>query len=215
MGVMMGTTNVGKPQRKTRIQRANEQKILEAALEVFSQHGFRGSTIDQISEEAGMSKPNLLYYFKSKQDIHETLLSRLLDSWLAPMRALSEDGDPLEEILNYVRLKVEMSRDFPRESRLFANEIIQGAPRIKPILEGEINDLLNEKAAIIGNWMEEGKLKKVDPKHLIFSIWATTQHYADFEEQVRMVLGRGIDDPVEFENTKAFLVNMFTSMLKN
>ncbi|MCZ4271095.1 TetR family transcriptional regulator C-terminal domain-containing protein [Maritalea porphyrae] len=211
---MMGTAKVEKPQRKTRIQRANEQKILEAALEVFSQHGFRGSTIDQISEEAGMSKPNLLYYFKSKQDIHETLLSRLLDSWLAPMRALSKDGDPLEEILNYVRLKVEMSRDFPRESRLFANEIIQGAPRIKPILEGEINDLLNEKAAIIGNWMEEGKLKKVDPKHLIFSIWATTQHYADFEEQVRMVLGRGIDDPVEFENTKAFLVNMFTSMLK-
>ncbi|WP_419719581.1 TetR family transcriptional regulator C-terminal domain-containing protein [Maritalea porphyrae] len=210
----MGTAKVEKPQRKTRIQRANEQKILEAALEVFSQHGFRGSTIDQISEEAGMSKPNLLYYFKSKQDIHETLLSRLLDSWLAPMRALSKDGDPLEEILNYVRLKVEMSRDFPRESRLFANEIIQGAPRIKPILEGEINDLLNEKAAIIGNWMEEGKLKKVDPKHLIFSIWATTQHYADFEEQVRMVLGRGIDDPVEFENTKAFLVNMFTSMLK-
>jgi TetR/AcrR family transcriptional regulator len=211
---MMGTAKVEKPQRKTRIQRANEQKILEAALEVFSQHGFRGSTIDQISEEAGMSKPNLLYYFKSKQDIHETLLSRLLDSWLAPMRALSKDGDPLEEILNYVRLKVEMSRDFPRESRLFANEIIQGAPRIKPILEGEINDLLNEKAAIIGNWMEEGKLKKVDPMHLIFSIWATTQHYADFEEQVRMVLGRGIDDPVEFENTKAFLVNMFTSMLK-
>ena len=210
----MATTEVEKPQRKTRIQRANEQKILEAALEVFSQHGFRGSTIDQISEEAGMSKPNLLYYFKSKQDIHETLLSRLLDSWVDPMRELSADGDPLEEILNYVRRKIEMARDFPRESRLFANEIIQGAPRIKPILGGEINDLLNDKAAIIANWMDEGKLKKVDPKHLIFSIWATTQHYSDFEEQVRVVLGRGIDDPAEFENTKAFLENMFTSMLK-
>jgi len=181
---------------------------------VFSRHGFRGSTIDQISEEAGMSKPNLLYYFKSKQDIHETLLSRLLDSWLAPMKELSKDGDPLEEILNYVRRKVEMARDYPRESRLFANEILQGAPRIKSILEGEVNDLLNEKVAIITGWMDNGELKTVDPKHLIFSIWATTQHYSDFEEQVRMVLGRGIDDPVEFENTKAFLVNMFTSMLK-
>ncbi len=156
----MATTEVEKPQRKTRIQRANEQKILEAALEVFSQHGFRGSTIDQISEEAGMSKPNLLYYFKSKQDIHETLLSRLLDSWLDPMRELSADGDPLEEILNYVRRKIEMARDYPRESRLFANEIIQGAPRIKPILGGEINDLLNDKATIIAKWMDEGKLKK-------------------------------------------------------
>jgi len=138
----------------------------------------------------------------------------LLEAWLAPMKELSKDGDPLGEILNYVCRKIEMSRDFPRESRLFANEIIQGAPRIKPILEGEINDLLNEKSAIIAQWMEEGRLKKVDPKHLIFSIWATTQHYADFEVQVRMVLGRGIDDEVEFENTNTFLVNMFTSMLK-
>ncbi|MFT6657677.1 TetR family transcriptional regulator C-terminal domain-containing protein [Maritalea sp.] len=210
----MTATKVEKPARKTRIQRANEQKILDAALEVFSQHGFRGSTIDQISTQAGMSKPNLLYYFKSKQDIHETLLSRLLDSWLDPMKELSEDGDPLGEILNYVVRKIEMSRDFPRESRLFANEIIQGAPRFKPILAGEVNDLLNDKSLIISKWMDEGKLKKVDPKHLIFSIWATTQHYADFEEQVRLVLGRGIDDPAEFENTKAFLVNMFTSMLK-
>lgn len=202
------------PRRKTRIQRENEQKILDAALQVFSQHGFRGSTIDQISDQAGMSKPNLLYYFKSKQEIHEILLSRLLDSWLSPMRELSQDGDPLGEILNYVIRKIEMARDFPRESRLFANEIIQGAPRIGPMLEGEINELLEEKAAIMRKWMADGKLKTVDPKHLIFSIWATTQHYADFEEQVRMVLGRGIDDPAEFENTKAHLVNMFTAMLK-
>ncbi|WP_424981745.1 TetR family transcriptional regulator C-terminal domain-containing protein [Maritalea sp. S77] len=202
------------PKRRTRIQRANEKKILEAALEVFSQNGFRGSTIDQIAEEAGMSKPNLLYYFKSKQDIHETLLSRLLDSWLAPLRELSEDGDPLEEILNYVRRKIEMARDFPRESRLFANEIVQGAPRIKPILEGEINQLVLDKSAIMRKWMQEGRIKQVDPRHLIFSIWATTQHYADFEVQVKVVMGQGIDDPAQFETTKAYLEQLFTSLLK-
>ena len=83
-----------------------------------------------------------------------------------------------------------MTRDFPRESRLFANEIIQGAPRIKPILEGEINALLETKAKIMTKWMDEGKIKRVDPKHLIFSIWATTQHYADFDVQVRLVAWR-------------------------
>lgn len=201
------------PKRRTRIQRENEKKILEAALEVFSQNGFRGSTIDQIAEEAGMSKPNLLYYFKSKQDIHETLLSRLLDSWLAPLRELSEDGDPLEEILNYVRRKIEMARDFPRESRLFANEIVQGAPRVKPILEGEINDLVVEKSKIIDRWMQQGRIKHSDSRHLIFSIWATTQHYADFEVQVKTVMGQGIDDPAQFNATKAYLEQLFTSLL--
>lgn len=210
----MSLTGSEKPQRKTRIQRANEQKILEAALDVFSRNGFRGSTIDQISEAAGMSKPNLLYYFKSKQAIHETLLARLLESWLDPMKELDPEGDPLEEILNYVRRKIEMTRDFPRESRLFANEIIQGAPRIKPILEGEINALLETKAKIMTKWMDEGKIKQVDPKHLIFSIWATTQHYADFDVQVRLVLGENIDNPDQFEKTKAYLENLFTSLLK-
>jgi len=204
---------VEKPKRKTRIQRANEQKILEAALEVFSRHGFRGSTIDQISDEAGMSKPNLLYYFKSKLDIHETLLSRLLTSWLDPLREFSAEGDPLQEILGYVTRKIEMARDYPRESRLFANEIIQGAPNIKAILEGEINDLIDEKAKVIANWMAEGRLKQADPKHLIFSIWATTQHYADFDVQVRLVLGDGINNEVEFEKTRAHLMQMFTSLL--
>ena len=161
-----------------------------------------------------MSKPNLLYYFKSKQAIHETLLARLLESWLDPMKELDPEGDPLEEILNYVRRKIEMTRDFPRESRLFANEIIQGAPRIKPILEGEINALLETKAKIMTKWMDEGKIKRVDPKHLIFSIWATTQHYADFDVQVRLVLGENIDNPDQFEKTKAYLENLFTSLLK-
>ena len=83
-----------------------------------------------------MSKPNLLYYFRRKEDIHETLMQRLLDTWLAPLRELDDIGDPMTEIRSYIRRKLEMARDFPRESRLFANEILQGAPRIMPTAGG-------------------------------------------------------------------------------
>ncbi|TIV76235.1 MAG: TetR family transcriptional regulator, partial [Mesorhizobium sp.] len=175
--------------RRTRIQQEKRELILEAALEVFSANGFRGSTIDQIAEAAGMSKPNLLYYFRRKEDIHETLMQRLLDTWLAPLRELDDIGDPLTELRSYIRRKLEMARDFPRESRLFANEILQGAPRIKPMLEGELKTLVDEKAAVIKGWMRAGKIARTDPWHLIFSIWATTQHYADFDVQVRAALG--------------------------
>ena len=79
----------------TRIQSEKRDVILEAALDVFSTHGYRGATIDQISEAAGMSKPNLLYYFRGKEDIHKTLMQRLLDTWLAPLREFDNVGDPL------------------------------------------------------------------------------------------------------------------------
>jgi len=179
--------------RQTRIQRKNTEAILEAALEVFSTYGFRGSTIDQIAEQAGLSKPNLLYYFASKEDIHVTLLDGLLHMWLTPLHALDPDGDPISEILSYVRRKLEMARDYPREGRLFANEILQGAPRIGPFIRSELKDLVDEKSAVIAAWAKAGRIADVDPCHLIFSIWATTQHYADFDAQVRMVLPEGTD----------------------
>ena len=200
--------------RRTRIQQEKREIILEAALEVFSANGFRGATIDQIAEQATMSKPNLLYYFRRKEDIHEALMQRLLDTWLAPLRELDDVGDPLTELGGYIRRKLEMARDFPRESRLFANEILQGAPRIMPLLEGELKTLVDEKAAVIKNWMRSGRIAQADPYHLIFSIWATTQHYADFDVQVRAVLGQDRGGEARFEDAAQFLERLFLDGLR-
>lgn len=188
-------TTAAPVRKKSRIQQRNRKRILDAALEVFSQHGFRGATLDQIAAEAGLSKPNILYYFAGKEEIHVTLLNALMDTWLAPMREIDPAGDPLEEILRYVHRKLEMSREYPRESRLFANEILQGAPRIGPHLTADLKPLVDETAGIIEGWIAEGKLAPVDPRHLIFSIWATTQHYADFDAQVQALMqGRDVHD---------------------
>ncbi|WP_040544346.1 TetR family transcriptional regulator C-terminal domain-containing protein [Salipiger bermudensis] len=180
---------VGEPAKKpSRIQIRNRRRIMDAALEVFSQHGYRGATLDQIADEAGMSKPNLIYYFDGKAAIHVALLNALMEEWLAPLAEMDEGGDPLNEILTYVRRKMDMSRRYPRESKLFANEIIQGAPRMGPHLETRLKPLFDEKCALIRGWIEEGRLAPTDPQQLIFSIWAITQHYADFEAQVRVLI---------------------------
>ncbi len=198
------------PRPKTRIQQRNSETILEAALDVFSAHGFRGATLDQIAEVAGLSKPNLLYYFPSKEAIHQTLLTRLLDTWLDPLREMDASGEPVAEIMAYVRRKLELSRDYPRESRLFANEILQGAPRMRAAIEGELTDLVAEKASVLRHWMDQGRIARLDPVHLVFSIWALTQHYADFDVQVRAVLGEGHDPYAE---AGAFLETLYTRLL--
>ncbi len=195
---------------RTRIQQKNSETILEAALDVFSTYGFRGATLDQIAEVAGLSKPNLLYYFPSKEAMHQALLARLLDTWLDPLREMDKDGDPITEILGYVRRKVELSRDFPRESRLFANEILQGAPRIQDAIETDLKRLVDEKSAILSLWMDQGRIARLPPQHLIFSIWALTQHYADFDIQVRAVLGPGHDP---FSEAGEYLDTLFRKLL--
>jgi len=202
-----------KDRPRTRIQREKQDVILDAALNVFSLHGFRGATIDQIAEAAGMSKPNLLYYFSSKEEIHRRLLEDMLDLWLDPLRALDNDGDPIPELRSYIRRKLEMARDFPRESRLFANEMLQGAPHAIDVLEGELKALVDDKAKIIESWMNEGRLTRTDPYHLIFSIWATTQHYADFDVQVRAVLGKDRGGEGRFEDAARYLEGLFMNGL--
>lgn len=203
---IMTASTVKKP---SRIQLRNRTRILDAALDVFSQHGFRGATLDQIANEAGLSKPNILYYFAAKEEIHVTLLNQLMETWLDPLIEMDSDGEPLDEILNYVQRKLDMARELPRESRLFANEILQGAPRMAPHLKSDLLPLVEEKCVVIQNWMDNGKLASTDPRHLMFSIWSTTQHYADFEAQVN-VLSKGDT----YKEAQTYLRQMFTSLLQ-
>lgn len=198
------------PRKPSRIQVENRKRILDAALGLFSAQGFRGTTLDQIADACGMHKPNLIYYFDSKEAIHVELLNSLMSEWLAPLEAMDPEGDPLEEMLRYIRRKMEMSRLYPRESRLFANEIVQGAPRMLPHLQSTLKPLFNTQCGIINTWMHDGKLAKMHPAHLIFSIWAVTQHYADFEAQIAVLLP---GDDKRARGAETFVEAMFRKLL--
>jgi TetR/AcrR family transcriptional regulator len=178
---------------------------------VFSDKGYPGATLDAIASVAGLSKPNLLYYFPSKEAMHKALLTQLLDTWLNPLKAINPAGEPILEIKSYAHRKLELARDYPRESRLFANEMLQGAPRMHNVLTTDLRDLVAQKAAVIQSWVNQGRIAPVEPAHLIFSIWAITQHYADFDVQVRAVLGQGIDP---FSGADTHLDTMLTRLLQ-
>ena len=181
------------PVRKTRIQSQNEEVILDAALDEFSTFGFRGTTVDQIAARAGLSKPNLLYYFRRKDDIYRAVLERTLASWLEPLKTLDVAADPIDELSRYITAKLDMTFANPKASRLFANEVLHGAPHIGSFIAGPLKKLVEEKTLTIRRWVAEGRIAPVDPLHLIFAIWAVTQHYADFSTQVEALNGRPVD----------------------
>ena len=187
--------------KRTRAVSEKRQAILSAALEVFSRLGFHGARVEQVAEQAGVSKTNLLYYFPSKEALYIAVLRQLLDVWLAPLRAFRSDLQPLAAIKEYIRLKLEVSRDHPQASRLFCHEMLQGAPLLKAELTGGLKTLVEEKSAIIAGWIASGKLAAVDPHHLIFMIWTATQHYADFATQVEAVTGATLQDDAFFQRT--------------
>jgi TetR/AcrR family transcriptional regulator len=181
------------PQKKTRIQQRREKLVLDCALDVFATYGFHGATIDQIATLADLSKPNVLYYFKSKEHIYKALLERTLEGWLDPFIAIDPAGEPLAELEKYIDAKMDMSFDNPLPSRLFAIEVMSGAAQLQDAMRTSLKDIVNDKAAVIQTWMDQGKLKLIDPHHLIFSMWSVTQHYADFAIQIDALLGKAPD----------------------
>ena len=189
------------PTRRSRAVAAKRSTIMAAALEFFSLYGIHGTSLDQVAERADVSKTNLLYYFPSKEELYIAVLRGLLEVWVAPLKALQAGQHPLEAIGEYIRLKLCVSRDHPQASRLFCLEMLQGAPLLKQELGGDLKTLVDDKSEVIRGWITQGLIAPVEPIHLIFMLWATTQHYADFGVQVEAISGKTLADPVFFDET--------------
>ena len=175
--------------------------VLTAALELFSRYGVHGTSLDQVALRSAVSKSNLLYYFASKEELYVCVLRDLLQLWLEPLREFSAEQDPRQAIADYIRRKLMFSRDRPDASRLFCLEMVRGAPLLRELLERDLRTQVEAKAAVIRAWVEAGRLAPVDPQHLIFLLWAATQHFADFAVQVQALTGKTLDDPEFFEQT--------------
>jgi TetR/AcrR family transcriptional regulator len=194
-----------------RKRRQNEAKILAAAEMVFAERGFAAATTSAIARLAGMPKANLHYYFRTKQALYDRVLDEILALWIDTAEAIRPEADPKTALSDYIAAKFEFSRRRPQASKVFANEILHGAPRVRRRLSGDLKAWLEAKCAVIEGWIAAGRMTPVDPKHLFFIIWAATQTYADFDVQVEVLLDRRRLKSRDFEAASALLRRMVLS----
>lgn len=191
------------PARKIEIREANETLIIDAAEKVFALNGYKGATTEHIAQEAGLPKANVHYYFKTKSILYQQVLKHILDEWMKAASTFEDCDDPAQALGTYVKAKMEFSRQRPYGSRVWAREIMSGAPVMEEFLGTTLKAWLDERVRIIDGWVKDGKIKPVDPKTLLYMIWATTQHYADFGQQMVVLNGgRNISDRQYRERTE-------------
>lgn len=188
---------------------ARESKILRGAEQVFAEFGFSGTSMDRIAKEIGISKQNLLYYFSSKEILYRTVLQNIVNIWLERMELISDpDATPEDIIKAYIRGKLELSRDYPSASKVFAQEIISGAPIIKTYLQEHLKPLFDRDVELVRQWVRTGRIAPIEPEHLFFAIWAMTQTYADFGVQIGLMLNKTELDQNDFDTASDFLTGM-------
>jgi TetR/AcrR family transcriptional regulator len=193
---------------RRQIRSENRERILDAALQIFARAGFEGATMAAIADACALPKANLHYYFGSKTALYREVLAATLRDWLVPIDGLVADADPRSALERYIRAKMAMSAARPDASRVFANELLHGAPVLGELLRGELQATVRRKAAVIDGWIAAGQMAPVDSTHLFFTIWAATQTYADFDVQVRAVLGRPQLGAADHERATAHVVNL-------
>ncbi|MEG0340839.1 TetR family transcriptional regulator C-terminal domain-containing protein [Acinetobacter sp. TY1] len=185
------------------------QQLLAAALDVFSLYGFNGASLDEIAQIAEMHKSNIFYYYENKEALYVEVLTTVMQKWLAPLQALEAELEPVEALTHYLMTKIETAKTQPKASRLFALEVIQGAPHILPILKGPLKKLFKRKAKVISNWQEQGKISAgIDAELLILNIWGLTQNYADFHTQIEMVTGKSLRNKSMYQRMIEHTIHM-------
>jgi TetR/AcrR family transcriptional regulator len=197
-----------KPGRRTDIRRENERAILEAAEKVFAEAGFGGATMQLIADMAGLPKANLHYYFATKEDLYRRVVQQIFEIWLDAASSFDNAPGPVEGIGAYIDAKMDISRTHPHGSKVWASEVMHGAPVIQDYLETTLRDWTNGRIAVIQRWIDEGKMQPVNPRHLLYMLWATTQHYADFGHQIQTLnQGRPLTE-TQWKEAKASVKDM-------
>jgi TetR/AcrR family transcriptional regulator len=193
------------------IRKKNKVLILNAAKKEFVTYGFKGASIKRIAERADIPRANIHYYFSNKMELYQELLSNILSIWNANFDSLNINDDPKTALSAYIRSKVMYSRDDPDASRIFASEIIHGAPVLNDYLNSDFKVWVQTKVDVIQHWIKQGLMDDIDPHHLLFLIWGATQHYADFNVQVLAAMDKQRIDEGSFE---AIVDSITTIVLK-
>ncbi len=189
------------------IRRRNESAILQAAAEEFVKNGYKGTSVQAIADRVSLPKSNILYYFKSKSGLYKALLQDILTMWNDGFSEQAAELEPEVVLRNYIAGKMQYSRTHPQESKIFAQEIIQGAPIIRDAIENPVVRWTTGKASVISAWVEKGLIRPIEPLHLLFLIWGATQFYADFDTEIKLIKGQAMSDH-EFTEAQEFLVEM-------
>lgn len=196
-----------KPLTKPSIREINERAILKAAESVFAERGFSGATVSMIAARAGAPKANVHYYFPTKEGLYRAVVSQVLTAWLDAAASFDASDDPVEALTAYIGAKMDLAREMPLSSQIYASEMMHGAPVVQDYLETTLAEWVRSRSAVVRRWIASGRLRPLEPKVLFYMIWATTQHYANAAHEIATLEGGPLSDEA-FERAKRQVVEI-------
>lgn len=188
------------------IRAHNQAIILHAAEEEFVLQSYRGATMQGIADRAGLPKANIHYYFKNKKNLYKVVLRSIIEEWNEGLITMTVDSDPKAVIEKFLRTKLHQAFVNPNRHKLFALEVIGGAPHLHDFMSTTMQEWALDKIEVMKTWHSQGKISIADPMQLLILIWATTQRYAEFETEIVGLMQKDTYDKEDEARAADFLV---------
>lgn len=196
---MNNITNKITENKITKARRGNLQQILSAAEDMFAKNGYKGTTVSSIAKAVGLPKANVLYYFKSKEKLYQEVMNQLLSLWMQHMNEITADSHPKDALPKYINNKIQQSQTHPNASRIFAAEVLHGAHFLRASLQAELRDQFEQTCQVFQAWIDKKWIDPINPEHLLFMLWSSTQAYADHGLQISILMKKEQLTEADFE----------------
>jgi len=166
--------------RSNPVKELRENQIKEAALKLFSEKGFYGTTITQIAEAAGLGKGTIYWYWKSKEELAFSLVEDMLSAFLELIEAArDEEGDFEERFAKLVKGVAELYVVEKEHCRLLwkfrADRHYIFDPDYTKKVTAYYMRIREGLADMIQQGVESGKLRDIDPKLTAFVLLGITE----------------------------------------
>jgi TetR/AcrR family transcriptional regulator len=186
------------------------ERVLEVALELFAEHGYRGTSLRDIARRIGIKAPSLLHHFPSKEQLYVAVLDRIFEGMEeSAQNVLSGRGGYRECCRNAIVGAIDLIASRPDSMRILWHEMTEESGVGRQLLKRRVPPLFAMGVNFIFRGQREGEFREeVDPFHFLLSLNSITIGFFTTAAMVRRLWGNNLLEPAVIERRKREVIDM-------
>ena len=189
--------------------------ILEVALKRFGDHGYAGTSLNDIADEVGIRRPSLLHHFPSKEALYKAVVMQSFTDWVAlvEVAVAGTDKQGWPQVERVLRAAFQFFEEHPEFVRLARREAIEGGPILSEELGVVLRPLFLRGANFLTREMDAGRLRHYEPRQMLLTGYGAILSYLSDAALISSLLDDDPLSPASLKERREHVIDVFRNAL--